>query len=260
MKALILAAGRGSRMERYTDDRPKGLIQLDGCSLVERMIYALREARIDDIGIVTGYKKESYDFLDLLSFHNENWATTNMISSLSCAKEWLEQGRVMVCYSDIFVSPTIIKTLKNAPDAALNMTYDTDWLSLWTARNEDVLDDAESFRLSGGRITEIGNKANSVEEIEGQYMGLFTLTPESWREIEKLLAELPDEKAANISVTEVFQHLIERNFPIHGVPVAGEWGECDLEVDLLLYEKYATENHYGDWFYAASRQKIENSA
>jgi len=176
-----------------------------------------------------------------------------MVLSLACAKEWLDEGPVIVCYSDIFLASEAIHNLAKSPHN-LAMTYDTDWLSLWAARNEDVLDDAESFRLDGDRIIEIGNKAQVVKEIEGQYMGLFKLTPDSWGAIEALLDELPEDKVKQLSVTEIFQLLIERGYPIHGVEVNGQWGEIDIESDLLLYEKYAQEDHYGDWFYQHERK------
>lgn len=258
MKTLILAAGRGSRMKRHTDDRPKGLVELDGCSLVERMVSALNVAGIHDIGLVTGYKREMWDRLGLPGFHNANWATTNMVASLACASVWLSNEPVLVSYSDIFTSPANLKTLIDAPVHDLTMVYDTDWLSLWSARNEDVLDDAESFRLEGDRVVEIGNKAGSIEEIQGQYMGLFKLTPKSWAAIEEILRELPEEKTGNLYVTDLFQLLIERGFPIHGVAIAGDWGEADTEDDILLYEKLAAENHYGEWFYQNSRKQSAN--
>lgn len=253
MKALILAAGRGSRMKRYTDDRPKGLVTLCGCSLVERMITALNIAGIHDIALVTGYKKERYDFLNLPGFHNSDWMNTNMVSSLACAKKWLQAGTTLVCYSDIFVSPAILKKLIQSSSYDLAITYDLDWLSLWGERNDDVLEDAESFRLDNDLIIEIGNTAESVEEIEGQYMGLIKLNPRSWQSIEMLLESLPDKQIAALSMTELFQLLIERNYPVYGVPIFGEWGEVDTEEDLRLYEKYASQNHYGNWFSDTSK-------
>lgn len=255
MKAIILAAGRGSRLKQHTEDCPKGLVKLCGVSLVERMIGTLRAAGISEIAIVTGYRKESFDFLNMPTFHNPIWDQTNMVQSLACAKEWLQEGPIIVSYSDIFLAPSVVEKLMEAKDCPLAMTYDQDWLSLWEARNENVLDDAETFRLNGHIVTEIGNKATAVEEIEGQYMGLFKLTPQSWQAIEDLLADIPVERAMKLSVTEMFQLLIEREIKIQGVPVSGQWGEVDTETDLILYEKFAAQRLYGSWFYACEEKK-----
>ena len=68
MKAIILAAGRGSRMKSLTDEQPKCLIELRGKTLLEWQLGALREAGIAEIGIVTGYKRELLSNRGLVEF------------------------------------------------------------------------------------------------------------------------------------------------------------------------------------------------
>ena len=58
MKAIILAAGRGSRMKNMTDERPKCLVELGGKPLLEYQLTALRQAGINEIAVVTGYRRE----------------------------------------------------------------------------------------------------------------------------------------------------------------------------------------------------------
>ena len=58
MKAIILAAGRGTRMKALTEEKPKCLVELDGQSLLEKQLGALRQSGIEDIAIVTGYRRE----------------------------------------------------------------------------------------------------------------------------------------------------------------------------------------------------------
>ena len=62
MKAIFIAAGQGSRLGKLTKDLPKSLIKINGKSIIERQILLLRENNIDDIIIVTGYKKEKFTF------------------------------------------------------------------------------------------------------------------------------------------------------------------------------------------------------
>ena len=70
MKAIILAAGRGSRLKNLTDERPKCLVELHGKALLDWQLEALREAGIKKIGIVTGYKRELLARQDLVQFYN----------------------------------------------------------------------------------------------------------------------------------------------------------------------------------------------
>lgn len=105
MKAIILAAGRGSRMKSLTDERPKCMVELRGKTLLEWQLAALRDAGIREIAIVTGYKRELLAEQGLVEFHNPRWAQTNMVSSLACAEAWLQDEPSIVSYSDIFYSP-----------------------------------------------------------------------------------------------------------------------------------------------------------
>ena len=68
MRALILAAGRGSRMGHLGDDRPKCLVELEGKPLIERQIAALRRGGVDEIGVVRGYRAEMIDLSRPLLF------------------------------------------------------------------------------------------------------------------------------------------------------------------------------------------------
>lgn len=247
MRAVILAAGRGSRMKSLTEECPKGLIPLCGKTLVERMIGSLRISGIQDIAVITGYRRDKFDYLGLPTFHNPDWADTNMVCSLRSAADWLRRDAVIVCYSDIFVSPEIIQSLMR-DDNEFSLTYDRQWHDLWSARFPDVLADAESFCIRDGLIEEIGNKAASVDEIQGQYMGLFRFTPASWRVAESILDKLPADRVAKLSVTPLLQQMIESGYPVHGVPISGQWGEMDQEGDLALYEKWAREGRFGPWF------------
>jgi choline kinase len=87
MRAIILAAGRGSRIRQLTDDRPKCLVELRGRPLLEWQVEALRGGGAREIGIVTGYRREMLAALGLREFHNPRWQDTNMVSSLECAVE-----------------------------------------------------------------------------------------------------------------------------------------------------------------------------
>ncbi len=92
MRAIILAAGRGSRMQHLTEDRPKCLVELHGRPLLQWQRDALGEAGIEDVAVVTGYLREQLADKGLHEFNNPIWDRTNMVASLACAADWLEQG------------------------------------------------------------------------------------------------------------------------------------------------------------------------
>ena len=236
MKALILAAGRGSRMNELTEDRPKCLIELNGKPLLEWQIETLNEAGITDIGIVVGYKGDLINPEAVVKFWNQRWNVTNMVTSLACANEWLSEHTCIVCYSDIFYKKNAIEALLNC-SADLAITYDPNWRALWEKRFDDPLDDAETFRLrSGNLLSEIGNKPSAISEIEGQYMGLLRISPKGWSEMTRIRRRLGFDRFNNIHMTHMLQLIIDRgSLDIEALPYEEEWAEFDSPTDLRQF-------------------------
>lgn len=100
---LILAAGEGTRLRPFTNDRPKGLVSLLGKPLVTHQISNLNALGIKNIAIATGYRAEKFDYLKHQTFHNKFFDSTNMVESLFSARSFLEQskGDVLISYGDI---------------------------------------------------------------------------------------------------------------------------------------------------------------
>lgn len=238
MRAVILAAGRGSRMGQLGGDRPKCLIELEGKMLIERQIAALRHAGIAEIGVVRGYRAEMIEIPGLCYFSNERWAETNMVMSLTAATRWLRSGPVIVSYADIFYRSELVRGLVNAP-GELVVSYDRAWRQLWSRRFADPLADAETFRTDpSGRLIEIGGKTSRVEDIEGQYMGLLKFTPLAWNAIETLLSGLDSARRDKLDVTGLLRLLLARNeTPISTFGIDGQWGEIDNPEDVALYAR-----------------------
>ncbi|MBO6788924.1 MAG: phosphocholine cytidylyltransferase family protein [Dinoroseobacter sp.] len=239
MKAIILAAGRGSRMNDLTDDRPKCMVELDGKTLLSRQINALRSGGVTEIAIVTGYRHEMLGNQADHEFHNPRWSETNMVSSLATAAEWLKGSPCIVSYSDIFYSAKAVRQLASSP-APLAITFDPNWQNLWTQRFGDPLLDAETFQISqDGDILEIGKHPSKLDDIQGQFMGLLRFTPQAWTELEAVRMAMSNAASDKLDMTSSLQHIIERgNMPVKGIRYDGDWGEVDNEQDLIVYQSY----------------------
>jgi L-glutamine-phosphate cytidylyltransferase len=237
MRGLILAAGRGSRMGTIGDNRPKCLVELDGRPLLDRQIAALRRGGADEIGIVRGYRSDMLRFPGLTYFDNPRWAETNMVKSLVAASEWLRAGPVIVSYADIFYRGDLIRGLVNAP-GVLVISYDREWLRLWTRRFSDPLSDAETFRIgASGELLEIGGKTTQIEDIQGQYMGLLKFTPPAWTVIDDLLASLDTALQDRLDMTGLLRRLLAaKSLPIGTYGTDSQWGEIDNPGDVDLYQ------------------------
>ncbi|WP_027179572.1 phosphocholine cytidylyltransferase family protein [Maridesulfovibrio bastinii] len=234
MQAIILAAGRGSRMKKATQDRPKCLVELMGKPLLHWQLEALRKGGVSDILIVRGYMAEKLNG-DFSTVDNPRWADSNMVETLRHASAWLEKGSSIISYSDIVYSAEHIKALSKS-EYDISITYDTLWENLWKIRFEDPLSDAETFRAEDGKLLEIGGKASSIDEIKGQYMGLLRLTNRGWTILSNLFSELGQEKVDKLDMTAMLRLLLDRGIEIGVVSVAGKWAEADSMEDIAAYE------------------------
>jgi L-glutamine-phosphate cytidylyltransferase len=235
VKAVLLGAGRGSRLGSLTDDRPKCMVELGGRPLIDWQVSALRAAGVTEVAVVRGYLGHRI-IAPGASFYNPRWAQSNMVASLYCAQPWIGSGPVIVSYTDILYGPEPVSRLLES-DHAIAITIDTCWLDLWLQRFDDPLSDAETLLLApDGRVRDIGRRPSDLTEIMGQYMGLLCFSEAGWRIVSDFIDALREDERDCLDMTTLLRRLIEDGVHVYGVPVSGNWGEVDSPCDLRLYE------------------------
>lgn len=249
--AVILAAGRGSRMRHLTEEKPKCLVELAGRPLLAWQLSALRAAGLDRILVVRGYAGHCLHG-DFATVENPRWAGTNMVSSLLCAgdfagKFFAEGGRrLVVSYADIVYHPDHVRRLLSAAED-MALTYDTRWEELWKLRFADVLADAETFRQEGGLLREIGGRPSSPDQIQGQYMGLLSFSAAGWQTLEDACAALGP-AVDRLDMTGLLRLLLDQGHAVGAVPVEGRWCESDSDTDRRRYEEALARGGWShDW-------------
>jgi choline kinase len=236
MIAVILAAGRGSRLGALTDDRPKCLVSLAGKPLISWQVNALRVAGAQKIIVVGGYRGDALSQFSDVLIRNERWETTNMVSSLRLAREYLKSEPCVISYSDIVYHSDIPTALMRA-EGEVAISFDRDWLSLWSLRFDDPKEDAEKFEYDHHCLTRIGGRAKSLDEINGQYMGLIKTTPRGWQSIEETLKPMTSSEIDRLDMTSLLSIMLGEGRTIEVVPTDGRWCEVDSTTDLEKYEE-----------------------
>ena len=223
-------------MGGLTEERPKCLVEMNGRPLLELQLEALRKGGVDRIAIATGWQSQLITNRGLETFHNPRWAETNMVRTLECAGAWLKEAICIVSYSDIFYPSSAVLDLL-ASDADIAISYDPNWLKLWSRRFSDPLADAETFELDGkGNVIKIGEKTSSIKQIKGQYMGLLKFTPRGWSWVMDAVCGMDDQMHDKLDTTSLLRKMISMGLPIRAITVQGDWGEIDSESDLALFE------------------------
>src|SRR3990167_540385 len=124
MKAIILAAGMGTRLGKYTENLPKCMLEYNGKPLIEQQVETLQKAGINDIFIVRGYNADKIQIPNVKYYHNPDYATTNMVETLFCAEKELDSNDdVLVCYADILYEPKILQKVMESK-AEVGVTVD----------------------------------------------------------------------------------------------------------------------------------------
>lgn len=243
MRALILAAGRTTGMGERDDQRPKCLIPLAGKPLLDRQIAALRGGGATEIGIVRGYRAEMIAAPDITCFENPLWAQADAVASLAAASQWLRNSPVVVSDANVFYRHDIVHRVGSVR-GALAIAYDRQWRDLWTRRFADPLAHAHGFRrTASGVLLEIGGKSASINDVDGQFMGLMKITPVAWQAAEALLARLDAPTRDQLDIIGLLQRLLAaKSVAIGSVGTDGQWGRIDRPEDVALYESMLAEH------------------
>jgi len=259
LHTIILAAGEGKRLKPLTQDKPKGLISLFGKSLLQHQLDVYDSCNINDVSIVTGYKKDMVKFSNTFSFHNLNYQNTNMLETLFCAQEKII-GSVIVAYGDIIFEKKILEALLEEEED-ISVVVDSNWKKYWDVRFENPLDDAESLEIDKqGFIQNIGQKVDNLEKIQGQYIGLMKFQNKGCDMVKKfykitkdlakngknpLNQNIPFEKSY---MTDFLQGMIDYGYKIKAVPISSGWLELDSMYDYKIYNKKFEDKTISEFF------------
>ena len=241
MKAIILAAGRGSRLHPYTSECPKCLTELGGRTLIGRQLGVMRDCGISDITIASGYHAEMLALDGTTQVVNDAWASTNMVETLFVAEDAFGDD-LIVAYSDIIYERGVLNTLMSS-DAPISVVVDKKWRAYWEYRFADPLSDAESLKLSeDGKILDIGAKEQNIENIEAQYIGLMRFKGVGIEQLRQarqslLVADRAWKRTRPVQqayMTDLLMEMILLGHSLQSVPIENGWLEIDTVED---YEK-----------------------
>jgi L-glutamine-phosphate cytidylyltransferase len=168
MRAIILAAGRGSRLNGNLHHGPKALLRVGRASLIQRQVRALRDAGVGDIAAVIGCDADAvrqHCGPGLIYVENTEFATTNSLYSLWMARTLLSDGCV-VLNCDVLFHPQLLHDLLTARhDAALMLAYRQPGDPPFG--NEEM-----KVEVRGGRVVDM-SKAMDPAESDGENVGML---------------------------------------------------------------------------------------
>lgn len=234
MQLVVLASGRGSRLQYKTKKIPKCLVKLKGKPIIDYNFDFFNKFRKKII--ITGYKShliekrlKNHNFKFI---RNTKFASTNMVYSLFCSSKIINES-IVVCYADIIFDYRIYKKLTND---TTGIVVKNNWYKYWKKRmkSKDVLNDAENLIIKKGYVNSIGQKITKKLP-RCQFMGLIKIKYRDFLSLKIFFKNLKNKK---IDFT-TFLNLAIKNkiIKLKAYETNLFWLEIDSLEDLKVAEK-----------------------
>ena len=254
-KALIIAAGLGSRLKKHTENLPKCMLDFGGKTLLQRQLESYKQNGIKDISLVRGYKKEKINYKDIKYFENKDYKNNNILNSIFYAEK-VVNGNIIISYSDILFDKSVVeRTLKSDHD--ISVVVDIDWRGYYVGRKDHPISEAENVIFnSNNEVEKIGKINTGNEEVHGEFIGMIKLSnrgteifKEHFHRLKKIYWNKPFQRAKIFQkayLTDFIQELVDIGIKVHCVIIESGWKEIDTVEDykkaLIGFKKKFTKN------------------
>jgi len=234
MDAVILAAGRGTRMGDL--ETPKCLIDLGGTKIIDYQINCFKEMGVENIFVVTGHNSEMIsNHLDnkVTLIENPDYATTNNLYSLWVAKKILKNDFICI-YSDLFFHKQILQNCINNEDEVCLVI------------EKNIRDETMRVKIKGNYIIEV-NKVIPINSASGNFIGLAKFKKESIGSLFLEISKLTSQHNLNAYYTSAIESMIKKGKKIGFVETNNlPWMDIDEKHEIQkakqIYQKINEAN------------------
>ena len=254
-KALIIAAGLGSRLKNHTENLPKCMLDFGGKTLLQRQLYAYQKNKIKDISLIKGYKKEKINYKGIRYFENTDYKNNNILNSIFYAEKIIN-GDIIISYSDILFEPSVVSRLQKS-NHDISVVVDIDWRGYYVGRKDHPISEAENVIFnSNNEVEKIGKINTGKEEVHGEFIGMIKLSNRGseifkyhYNRLKKIYWNKPFQRAKTFQkayLTDFIQELVDIGIKVHCVIIESGWKEIDTVEDyqkaLVGFNKRLTKD------------------
>ena len=246
MRAIIIAAGVGSRLGELTKELPKPLVNVNGKSILERQISLFKKNGIDDIIIVTGHQKEKFHLENVEYVYNQLYQEREQVSSLMAARQKIV-GDVIISFGDIIFDESILHQILTSKND-LVIGVDLDWKKSYEKRIDNSPIMSDFVAIKNGNVMKL---FRSLKEFNdgykiAEFIGLMKLSVEGSKIITEKLITLEKNHVGKFhdaisfekaKIIDLLQELHESKIKIESINVKGKWCEIDTIQDLEIARK-----------------------
>ena len=235
MKAVILAAGQGTRIRSVHGEHPKCLIEVDNATILDHQLDALYKSGVTDVTIVVGYEKDqiinhvrSRKLSHLQRFHfveNPAFAITNNIYSLWLALDWVRGDSFVVLNADVIFDADVLDRAVRA-NAPISMIVDP----LWRDETMKVI-------IHGDRVIQMSKKI-AREQFSGTYIGITIFSKDIQARFVEKMTSVISAGRVNEFFNVAVQELVDDGVHVGYTSTDGlAWAEIDDPTDLSFAQQ-----------------------
>lgn len=234
-----MAAGRGSRLEHLTDDKPKAFLEVKGHKLIEYNIALLHHFDIKKITIVTGYKNEKFeDFTKNIEgvqcVYNPFWEMMNVLGSFYMGEHTLSNEDTIYMHADTLCAPEIL-------EKAINCEGDF----VLPTEIKQCDEEAMKVEIKNGEVVRI-SKEIPLDSAVGEFIGIAKFSGNIMTEVKASVKTILKNGMFKSYFEGAIQHLINQHkYNIIAIPTERYfWGEVDFKEDYEQVIKKLPDNLY----------------
>ena len=246
MKAIILAAGEGSRMGKLAQNIPKPLVMVNGKSIIERQLSILKQNKILDVIIVTGSHNEKFNFKNVVYVNDSDHKKHDTLGSLITARDYMND-EIIITYADQIFDEKIMESVNNF-SGDIGIAVDLDWEKNYVNRDQHPKSEAENVLINGNEILELRKNISECKENEkiGECLGLMKFSRKASKVFLDKYSELETSHKGKFHnapslekalISDMLQELIDSEINVEPIYVSGKWCEIDTPQDLQIARK-----------------------
>jgi NDP-sugar pyrophosphorylase family protein len=227
-KAIVLAAGRGTRMGALTEDLPKPMLPVAGRPLLEHVLNHLQGAGISEVGLIVGYRREvieqhfaSYP-LRITFIHQE--VINGTAGAAKLARSFVGDHCFLMTFGDIWCGPADYRRILAPVEAEAHVEA-----TLAVKFVDDPFQGAAVYEDQNGFVSRIIEKPpRGTSSTHWNSAGIYCFRPSVFAEIDRV----PLSSRGEYEITSAIEQMIEGGRKLRAVEVKGDWRDIGRPEDL----------------------------
>lgn len=226
MKAIILAAGKGTRLYPLTINKPKGLLEIGNITILNRLVNQFRKLGVEKIIIVTGYKNELIkknfqEDKEIIFVDYYDYEKTNNLNTLWSVREYLD-GNTIISFADLLLDIEIIKKIY----------LSTQDISL-AVHTKEVLSGTMPIEVHDSKVKSI--TSTNVEDATGNFIGIGKFSKKGCKILVDQMSKIINPENENSYYTLAIDNYVRNYGYVEGIDIKDmNWIEID---DMNDYER-----------------------